>query len=64
MESRKSTSKEILCRDERIWVAYGQQERSVFAKQILPDGRLLIENEQHEEEILPCGDVSLRIRRM
>lgn len=48
----------------KVWVAYGQQERSVFAKQILPDGRLLIENEQHEEEILPCGDVSLRIRRM
>ena len=45
----------------KVWVAYGQQERSVFAKQILPDGRLLIENEQHEEEILPCGDVSLRI---
>ncbi len=45
----------------KAWVAYGQQERSVFAKQILPDGRLLIENEQHEEEILPCGDVSLRI---
>lgn len=48
----------------KVWVVYGQQERSVFAKQILPDGRLLIENEQHEEEILPCGDVSLRIRRM
>lgn len=48
----------------KVWVAYGQQERGVFAKQILPDGRLLIENEQHEEEILPCGDVSLRIRRM
>lgn len=44
-----------------VLVAYGQQERTVFAKQILPDGRLLIENEQHEEEILPCGDVSLRI---
>lgn len=48
----------------KVWVAYGQQERCVFAKQILPDGRLLIENEQHEEEILPCGDVSLRIRKM
>ena len=48
----------------KVRVAYGQQERCVFAKQILPDGRLLIENEQHEEEILPCGDVSLRIRKM
>lgn len=46
-----------------VWVAYGQRERKVFAKQILPDGRLLIENEQQEEEILPCGDVSLRINQ-
>ena len=32
-----------------------------FPKEILKDGRLLVINERGEEEILPCGDVSLKI---
>nr|WP_288977283.1 biotin--[acetyl-CoA-carboxylase] ligase [uncultured Blautia sp.] len=44
-----------------VRVAYGTQVRSVEAEKILPDGRLLIKNEQGEEEILPCGDVSLNL---
>lgn len=45
----------------RVRVAYGTQVRSVDAEKILPDGRLLIKNEQGEAEILPCGDVSLNL---
>lgn len=45
----------------RVRVAYGTRVRSVEAEKILPDGRLLIKNEQGEEEILPCGDVSLNL---
>lgn len=44
-----------------VRVAYGTQVRSVEAEKILPDGRLLIKNEQGEEEVLPCGDVSLNL---
>lgn len=45
----------------RVRVSYGNRERCVDAKEILPDGRLLVINEQGQEEILPCGDVSLRL---
>lgn len=45
----------------RVRVAYGTRVRSVEAEKILPDGRLLVKNEQGEEEILPCGDVSLNL---
>lgn len=45
----------------RVQVAYGTQIRSVEAKKILPDGRLLVRNEEGEEEVLPCGDVSLNL---
>ena len=44
-----------------VRVSYGSEERIVLAKEILPDGRLLIENQQGEEEILICGDVSLKL---
>lgn len=44
-----------------VRVSYGSDERIVLAKEILPDGRLLIEDQQGEEEILICGDVSLRL---
>ena len=44
-----------------VRVSYGSEERIVLAKEILPDGRLLIENQQREEEILICGDVSLKL---
>lgn len=42
-----------------IQVAYGNKERQVKALEILRDGRLLVENEKGQEEILPCGDVSV-----
>lgn len=45
----------------RIWVSYGNREQAVDAKKILPDGRLLVLNETGEEEIIPCGDVSLKL---
>ena len=45
----------------RVRVAYGTRVRSVEAEKILPDARLLVKNEQGEEEILPCGDVSLNL---
>lgn len=45
----------------RVRVSYGDNERCVDAKEILPDGRLLVINEHGQEEILPCGDVSLRL---
>lgn len=44
----------------RVLVSYGTRERCVDALEILPDGRLLVKNEKGQEEILPCGDVSLR----
>lgn len=43
----------------RIQVAYGQEKRQVEALEILKDGRLLVKNEKGQEEILPCGDVSV-----
>lgn len=60
MESRKSTSKEILCRDERSGSIWTTGEKCV-RKADSSRWPSVIENEQHEEEILPCGDVSLRI---
>ena len=43
----------------RIQVAYGDRIRKVKALEVLEDGRLLVENEAGQEEILPCGDVSV-----
>ncbi|MGN0400593.1 MAG: biotin--[acetyl-CoA-carboxylase] ligase [Blautia sp.] len=45
----------------KVKVSYGSEERVVLARKILSDGRLLVENQQGEEEILICGDVSLKL---
>lgn len=47
--------------ERQIRISYGQEEREVLAKKILQDGRLLVINEKGEEEVLLCGDVSLKL---
>lgn len=44
-----------------IRVSYGNEVRHVKAIEVLKDGRLLVCNERGEEEILLCGDVSLKL---
>ena len=48
----------------RVQVSHGDCVRIVDAQKILEDGRLLVKNEKGEQEILPCGDVSLHVTGM
>ena len=44
-----------------ICIVQGSSRRRVKAKEILPDGRLRIYNEQDEEELLSGAEVSLEL---